>query len=174
MKLGLDLGGCGTLARVRKASIYVRHETWEAWRTFARQTQELYARLTRRARESEQALDYALENLQLSILAGLDVACPHCGKVYGLESWAVTYVTSLDRGPGGFTFRNLVVTCKRCALARGTLRVDVWLDVLTSLNAEADDQAERFIDRLVSSALATRQRDRGGGSRYFRRWGYCR
>lgn len=100
-------------------------------------------------------MEYEIESLRLSILAGLEQACPHCGKYYGLDSWGVSYISAMERGGRGqHKLKNLVVTCARCAVARGSLRVDVWLDILASLNAEDDAIAEKYLDSLHQLRLA--------------------
>lgn len=125
-----------------------------AWDDFVTKTHLRYREMQQRAQRGCWSLDYRVDDLRLLVLKALPCPCTHCNRLFGIDSWAVSYIVALCRGEVRefHLLRNLVVTCERCALGRGDLAVPVWIDILAALNAETDDIAGQFLDRLVQSS----------------------
>jgi len=123
--------------------------------TFNLHTRKLFKELDRLAKQSRCKLNYELGDLQRTILDACELPCRFCQSEMTLQNWAVSYSMPLRTIglPNYHAFTSLIISCHRCAIARGDLAPYTWSKILQTLKKHSPEHQQDFINAIVTGAL---------------------
>lgn len=143
----------------------------KAWAQFVASTARRYHELQMEATSAGASLDYTVWHVRKFVLAALEESCKYCMHLFGIESWAMTYIVPPRRGGRElYRLRNMTVCCQRCGDAKGMLSECEWIDVLSSLRGADEVSAADVLDRLIAGKLdlpVGTRREGGQGQRVY-------
>jgi hypothetical protein len=123
------------------------------WRlAFLRRTRELFDDQLRQAQKLKRFPGFGVGDVRGLVWFRMrSEVCPYCEEPLRLEQVVVGHRWPIARG-GRFSFQNLEVICRDCALLRGGLDAQEYREVWGMLHGWARPVRENFLDRLRAGA----------------------